>query len=52
MSCLGNDLTNNAFTVSIEVISFGSNARFVSFLYWRNTKPVIDDKSGRYDVLP
>lgn len=41
LSCRGNDLTNSAFTVSIEVISFGSSARRVSFRYCRNTSPIV-----------
>lgn len=39
VSCLGNDLTNNALTVQIEVISFGNSALFVSLRYCKNTRP-------------
>ncbi|KAJ8875176.1 hypothetical protein PR048_023071, partial [Dryococelus australis] len=39
VSCLGNDRTNSAFTVSIDVISFGSSARLVSLRYCKNTSP-------------
>lgn len=39
MSCLGKLRTKRALTVSMLVISFGRSARFVSFLYCRNTRP-------------
>lgn len=39
VNCFGKLLTKSAFTVSMLVISFGSRARLVSFLYCRNTSP-------------
>lgn len=39
VSCFGKLRTKRALTVSILVISFGRSARFVSFLYCRNTRP-------------
>lgn len=57
-SCFGKLLTKSAFTVSIDVISFGSNARLVSFLYCKKTKPVekkyiftIIKENGKYQEL-
>lgn len=39
VNCLGKLLTNRAFTVSMEVISLGSKALFVSLRYCKNTNP-------------
>lgn len=40
VNCRGNERTNNARTVSIDVISFGNRALFVSDRYCKNTNPV------------